>query len=210
MSSSPPETDSETDACTAVATPSNSSPLDESSGSIAPRRWLLFWLIALGGMAFDLTTKTIIFERVGPPPSVAVSIVHNVLELRTSYNRGALWGLGRNLPNSPLFFAGLSIGAALAILYYLFVMGAARDRRLTVALGLIMAGALGNCYDRLFLGQVRDFVHFHVDPIGFDCAIFNFADNMLIAGAVILMLLAFRPDAAPAELDNPEPIHQTS
>ena len=73
-----------------------------------------------------------------------------------------------------------------------------------------MAGALGNCYDRLFLGQVRDFVHFHVDPIGFDCAIFNFADNMLIAGAVILMLLAFRPDAAPAELDNPEPIHQTS
>ena len=47
-----------------------------------------------------------------------------------------------------------------------------------------MAGALGNCYDRLVLGHVRDFVHFHVDPIGFDCAIFNFADNMLVAGAV--------------------------
>ena len=98
----------------------------------------------------------------------------------------------------------------MAILYYLFVMGAARDRRLTVALGLIMAGALGNCHDRLFLGQVRDFVHFHVDPIGFDCAIFNFADNMLIAGAVILMLLAFRPDETSVELEKAEPITQTS
>ena len=67
---------------------------------------------------------------------------------------------------------------------------------LTVALGLIMAGALGNCYDRLVFGHVRDFVHFHVDPIGFDCAIFNFADNMLVAGAVTLVLYAMRPEKA--------------
>ena len=57
---------------------------------------------------------------------------------------------------------------------------------------------------------MRDFVHFHVDPIGFDCAIFNFADNMLIAGAVILMLLAFRPDETSVELEKAEPITQTS
>ena len=37
------------------------------------------------------------------------------------------------------------------------------DRVLTIALGLIMAGAMGNCYDRLVFGHVRDFVHFHVD-----------------------------------------------
>ena len=65
-------------------------------------------------------------------------------------------------------------------------------------LHLAMAGALGNCYDRLVLGHVRDFVHFHVDPIGFDCAIFNFADNMLVAGAITLMLLALRPEPTPA------------
>ena len=69
--------------------------------------------------------------------------------------------------------------AALVIFYYLFVLGAAASRVLTVALGLIMAGAMGNCYDRLVLGHVRDFVHFHIDAINFDCAIFNFADNML-------------------------------
>jgi signal peptidase II len=72
---------------------------------------------------------------------------------------------------------------------------------LTVALGLIMAGAMGNCYDRLALGFVRDFVYFHVDAIGFACAIFNFADNMLVIGACTLVVYALRPEKSPP----PEP-----
>lgn len=162
--------------------------------SVGWTRWALFWTIALGGAAFDLATKAIVFSRVGPPGSRPVSLIPNILELHTSYNRGALWGFGRSLPNSSLVFAGLSVIAALAIVYYLFVYGGASDGRLTAALGLIMAGAIGNCYDRVVLGHVRDFVHFHVDPIGFDCAIFNFADNMLIAGAVVIMFLAVRAE----------------
>jgi len=186
--------------------------------SVGWKRWVLFWTIALGGAAFDLTTKTIVFNRIGPPPSPAVSLVTNVLELQTSYNKGALWGMARNVPHSPKIFAVLSVIAALAICYWLFVRGAATDARLTAALGLIMAGALGNCYDRLVLDQVRDFVHFHVDPIGFDCAIFNFADNMLVAGAVALMILAFRTDApekitsdsSPEEIEAPVPSTSSS
>jgi signal peptidase II len=174
--------------------PARSEAGDASTG-VGPARWILFWAIALGGMAFDLATKSIIFARIGEPPSAPVTLVPNVLELHTSYNPGALWGLGRALPYSSQFFAGLSIAAAMAICYYLFIRKAAADWRLTAALALIMAGALGNCYDRLVLGHVRDFVHFHVDPVGFDCAIFNFADNMLVAGAIALMLLALRPDA---------------
>jgi signal peptidase II len=167
----------------------------DRSSSFGIGRWCLFWGVALGGMAFDLTTKSVIFDRIGPPPARAVQIIPNILELHTSYNPGALWGLGRNLPNSSLFFAAMSIVAAILICWWLFVRRAAADRWLTTALALIMAGALGNCYDRLVLGHVRDFVHFHVDAIGFDCAIFNFADNMLVAGAIILMLLALRPDS---------------
>ena len=93
--------------------------------------------------------------------------------------------------------------AAVFICYWLHVRGGATDRLLTTALALIMAGALGNCYDRLVFGYVRDFVHFHVDPIGFDFAIFNFADNMLVAGAVLLMLLALQPEP-PEPPESPE------
>jgi signal peptidase II len=162
------------------------------------RRWLLFWLIALGGAAFDLGAKAIVFERIGPPPKAPVPLVAGVLELQTSYNPGALWGFGRSFPHSSSIFAGLSILAGLAICYWLFVRRAAASLVLTIALGLIMAGAMGNCYDRLVFGHVRDFVHFHVDSIGFDCAIFNFADNLLIAGAISLVLFALRPESAPA------------
>ncbi len=167
-------------------------------------RWLLFWAIALGGAAFDLTTKAIIFDRVGPPLSPPVTVVPGILELQTSYNTGALWGIGRNLPYSSTIFAGFSIIAALAILYWLFVRGAAASLPLTIALGLIMAGALGNCYDRLVLGHVRDFAHLHVDSINFECAIFNFADNMLILGAIVLVFFALRADA-PSAVDAPVP-----
>ena len=163
--------------------------------SVPMRRVVLFWTIALGGAVFDLSTKAIAFQRIGEPrEGVVRTVVPNVLELQTSYNTGALWGFGRAWPYSSTVFAGLSVVAAVGIWYWLFVKGAAVDGRLTVALAFIMAGALGNCYDRLVLGHVRDFVHWHIDPIGFDCAIFNFADNMLVIGAVALMLLALRPE----------------
>jgi signal peptidase II len=182
-----------------------------SKGLAGVPRWFVFWAIALGGAGFDLATKALAFHRIGPPGSRPVTVLPNVLELQTSYNPGALWGMGRNLPHSSLIFAALSVVAALAICYYLFVQGAAADRRLTIALGLIMAGAMGNCYDRLRLGHVRDFVHLHIDPIGFDCAIFNFADNMLVGGALFLMLVALRPDppARQAEICSPsaESVH---
>lgn len=169
---------------------------------VDPSRLLLFGCIALGGLAFDLVTKSMVFARIGPPAPRIVSLVPRVLELQTSQNTGALWGFGSWLPFSSQIFAGLSVVAAIIICYWLFFLGAASSRVLTIALGLIMAGALGNCYDRLVFGHVRDFVHFHVDPINFDCAIFNFADNMLVAGALTLVFYAMRPDA---EVKPPSP-----
>ncbi len=172
-------------------------------------RWFVFWVIALAGAGFDLASKRAIFERVGEPGSPAVSLIPDVLELRTSHNKGALWGFGKNFEYSAQVFAGLSIVAALGIVYWLFVKRAAVDAWLTAALALIMAGALGNCYDRLTLGYVRDFVYFHIDPLHFEFAIFNFADNMLVAGAILLMLLAIRPEKNEADHVAPAPKLET-
>ncbi len=183
--------------------------------STLARRLALFWAMALGGAGFDLATKAVAFDRLGEPGMRGpLSVVPDFLELRTSYNPGALWGLGKNWPYSSQLFAGLSVAAAVAICYWLFIRGAAADRRLTAALALIMAGALGNCYDRLMLGHVRDFVHWHIDAIHFDCAIFNFADNMLLLGAGSLMLMALRPDPppepAPGEIREATPVETAS
>lgn len=171
-----------------------------NEGQVPKSRWVLFWTIAIGGATFDLVSKALVFEWVGPPGSPPRSLIPPVLDLRTSFNQGALWGFGKSVPHSSLIFAALSIVAIVAICYWLFVKKAASDWRLTAALALIVAGALGNCYDRLVHGHVRDFVHFHVDAINFDFAIFNFADNMLVAGAACLIVLAMR-----ADLQEPAP-----
>lgn len=163
---------------------------------------LLFWGIALGGMAFDLATKTAIFAQV--PYQSTRPVIEGMLELHPSHNKGALWGMGSDLPYSGYVFAALSVLAGAGICWYLFVKKAAEDARLTAALALIMAGAMGNCFDRLVYGYVRDFAHLHIDRIHFDCAIFNFADNMLVAGSIFLMVLALRPEA-PAETKEPSP-----
>ena len=163
-------------------------------GGVGPVRLFLFCSIALGGFVFDNATKALVFARIGPPPAQAVPVIPRILELHTSQNTGALWGWGAGLPYSSQIFAALSVVAAIIICYWLFFLGAARSRVLTIALALIMAGAMGNCYDRLVFGYVRDFVHFHVDSVGFDCAIFNFADNMLVAGALTLVFYAMRTE----------------
>ena len=41
----------------------------KDEGRVGSRRWLLFWSIAVGGTAFDLVTKSIVFSRIGPPPA---------------------------------------------------------------------------------------------------------------------------------------------
>ena len=150
-------------------------------GTVGLGRWVLFWAIALGGTSFDLVTKSIVFARVGPllrrrfrSSLVSWSCTPVTIRVHFGDSAPACPAAARSSPASRW-------SRRSSFAYWLFFLGAAASSVLTVALGLIMAGALGNCYDRLVFGYVRDFVHFHVDPIGFDCAIFNFADNMLVA-----------------------------
>ena len=80
-------------------------------------------------------------------------------------NHGALFGFGRNyktLANG--IFALISFFAAVAIVLWSSYRTTASDRWLCVALGLILAGTLGNFYDRLVFNGVRDFLHWMITP----------------------------------------------
>jgi lipoprotein signal peptidase len=91
----------------------------------------------------------------------------------------------KTLANS--LFAAVSIAAALAIGYWSARPQTSRDFLLSGALGLILAGTLGNLYDRLIFGGVRDFLHF----FWFQFPVFNVADSCLVFGAGLLLLQAF-------------------
>ena len=184
-------------------------------------RYIVFALLAGGGLFWDLWTKHAVFADLGYPGGGYVERPfegqHSLFDfpphregesspyldegwitarLFTSFNQGALWGIGQGWT---WVFALLSVVAAIGVFYWLFVYGAAISKWLTVALSLIMAGTLGNLWDRVGLhgcevnGQllfaVRDFLLFTFGE--YNWPVFNFADVFLVTGAIVLVLQSF-------------------
>ncbi len=192
----------------------NSSAAKAAAAHAVPRsRYLIFLALAVGGCALDLVSKAWIFNRLSMPAlrggrwSPPIWLFDEVFGFETSLNEGGVFGLGQG---HVLVFAALSVVAAIGVVYWVFSARAARDLHLTVALGFVLAGILGNLYDRLGLHgltwaeglekhkmgdpvyAVRDFLHFKIDAIGFDWPIFNLADSWLVCGAILLAWHAFR------------------
>jgi signal peptidase II len=174
-------------------------------------RYAVFLSLAIGGCLIDLATKRWMFAWLGmPDPHQPPSwLWDGVFGFQTSLNEGALFGMGQGMR---LVFVALSIAAALGITYWLFAAGAARDLLLTMALACVMAGILGNLYDRLGLpgltwdaNSVRSAVQQHRvgDPVyavrdwallmigRFHWPNFNVADSLLVCGAGMLILHAY-------------------
>lgn len=104
-------------------------------------------------------------------------------------NHGALFGFLRNYETGAnLLFAGISLVAAVAITIWGSQRRTRQDIWLCSSLGLILAGTVGNLYDRLIFNGVRDFLHWN---LWFDWPVFNVADCCLVVGAAMLLLQSF-------------------
>jgi signal peptidase II len=173
--------------------------------SVPRNRYVWFGLLAVIGLAIDLGSKQLVFGDLGyPGESRAEGFFGGWLTVRflTSINEGALWGMGQGYT---WLFALLSVVAIAGVSVWLFVYRAARSLWLTIALGLIMAGTLGNLYDRLGLHGwlrtdgtaiygVRDFLAFTFGTYNYP--IFNGADCFLVTGAIMLAIQSFRTEEA--------------
>jgi signal peptidase II len=139
---------------------------------------------ALLGIGLDQATKALmVATREGKPP---VRLIGHVLTIDVSRNPGAAFSFA---PAATVLFTCVAVAVAALI-----VTRAARLRSTgwAAALGLLLAGAIGNLSDRLLRapgigrGAVVDFIdlqHF---------AVFNIADSCLTCGAVLAVLLSLR------------------
>jgi signal peptidase II len=163
-------------------------------------RYLIFFGLAIVGCSVDLWTKQAVFRWRGlPRPRNEWWIVQDHFGIETSVNPGALFGMGAG---GWWFFASLSVLALVGIFTWLFVFHAARDRWITVALGFVSGGILGNLYDRLGLAglpaplnhSVRDWILFEWPEIKLQIfnpwPNFNIADSLLVTGAIMLAVHA--------------------
>ncbi len=104
-----------------------------------------FWITAIIFVWLDLWSKHWAFSTI--KPHEPRSVIDGWLIFRRSLNDGAVFG---SFSGQTELFIVASI-LALAFVVYLFVQSPKRSFLLHIALGLILAGAVGNMYDRTFV-----------------------------------------------------------
>lgn len=106
-------------------------------------------------------------------------------------NEGISFGMFQGLPYGKWLLSGL----AFLITGFLFVwLLQTTSLLVSLALGLIIGGALGNTFERLIYGHVIDVLDFHV--YGYHWPAFNITDSAIMCGVVMLMFYEFfkRPE----------------
>lgn len=193
-----------------------------------PRAWASFVLIIVMGITLDLGSKWWCFEHVAEvpahpdpnevmllladdpakvglalPPHDPMPVIPGVLEFFLVLNPGAVFGAG---PGQRWAFISFT-AVTLLFAAYVFACWTRRGQWLTqTALALVIAGGVGNLYDRITLGVVRDFLHFFPDtnlPFGLRWPsgnaelwpyISNIADKFVLIGIAVLMVKLWRVD----------------
>ncbi len=124
-------------------------------------------------LLFDQLTKFLATKNL--PFNKSVPLIKGVFHFTLVHNRGAAFGTLKNQNNLFILTALFII-----ILICLNLDGRKHKKTYIFCLSLILAGALGNLIDRLFLGYVIDFLDFRIWPV------FNVADSAITVGAIIL------------------------
>ncbi len=131
----------------------------------------------------DLITKALINQRFLLGESM--ELIRGFFYLTYIHNTGAAWGI---FPNLTWFFNIVSFLGSIFFIIWLFKIP--REKILyRYSITLMLAGTIGNLYDRFFLKYVRDFLDFKI--FGYDFPVFNIADSALTIGVICLFLLAW-------------------
>ena len=88
-------------------------------------------------------------------------------------------------------FLSIVSAAAIGVMIY-YVLNKDCSKLMRFALALMIGGAAGNLFDRLFLGYVRDFLDFII--FGYDFPIFNIADSALTIGVILLFIASMKEE----------------
>jgi signal peptidase II len=156
-----------------------------------PRR--LPWLLGLSALIIlaDRISKTWVAAHI--PMGGIIPVIPRVLGISHWTNDGAAFSLFADTASPQVvrrFLIGFTLLAALAVLIVLVRLGD-RFTLTTVALALILAGALGNVHDRIAYGSVVDFIEVHIFTYHFPD--FNVADSAVCIGACLLLLDSMLP-----------------
>lgn len=150
-------------------------------------RWAVFFALAAAVVVADQVTKAIVTGALRP--GEARPILDDVLRIVFSQNSGALFGLFKD---NAAMFGVVSLGVIGLIVFYHGRAGG--SSYMTITLGLLLGGAIGNMLDRLRLGYVVDFVDGGFGNVRWYT--FNVADAAISIAILLLLAASLWPSLA--------------
>ncbi|MBK8183092.1 MAG: lipoprotein signal peptidase [Candidatus Competibacteraceae bacterium] len=155
--------------------------------------WLSIAVIALDQLTKYLAETLLVMHQ---PVPVLPSF-----NLTLTYNTGAAFSFLAGAGGwQRWFFLGLGFAVSAGLLAWLYRLKS-NEKWLAAALSLVLAGALGNLIDRLWLGKVIDFIELYYDRWYFP--VFNIADIAINIGAALLIIDSLRSK-------RPDPVENTT
>jgi signal peptidase II len=146
------------------------------------RKWLLFALLIL---IADQLSKDWIIKMLSFGESIAITSFFNVVLV---YNTGAAFGLLANAGGWQ-FYVFVALALSASVFMVVLLRKHHQDKRLALALSLILSGAIGNVIDRFIHGHVIDFIDLYYQHYHWPA--FNIADSAICIGAILLVIDSF-------------------
>ena len=151
--------------------------------------WRWWWLILLL-IVLDQASKQWVLHAIPYQGSIPLL---PVFELAHVYNRGAAFSFLSDAGGwQRWFFTGIAVVISTVIAVWLSRVGRAQ-LKLSLALSLVLAGAIGNLIDRVIYGYVIDMLHVFYKSWSYP--VFNLADSVIFIGAVLLIWDSFSSNA---------------
>ena len=148
--------------------------------------WARWLLVSAGVVILDRATKIGITSTFAPGEARDLL---PFLKIVLVYNSGAAFSLLADASGwQRWFFTGVAVAISIGIVWML--RHGRNDRLASLALALVLGGALGNLWDRLAVGRVVDFVVAHAGVHAFPA--FNVADSAITIGVALLILDGLR------------------
>lgn len=147
-------------------------------------RNLFILILIVSTIGCDQISKSIVRQRIDY--NTQINVISDYLVLTKVENTGAFLGLGNGIPR-PIYKILMIILPLLVIGYTLIYMFTKNNisKLFIFGVSFIIAGGLGNIYDRIVYGSVTDFIH--IDFVVFQTGILNMADLAVTTGFFIVM-----------------------
>ncbi len=170
----------------------DSATMTYSTTKAEPQRSAVPWLLGITVLAIIADRLTKLWVNAHVPMGGGITVIDRVFRITHVLNTGAAFSLFGDTvtPYTRYGLIAFSVFAVVVVGTMLFKLGRTFSTT-TVGLALVLGGAIGNLYDRIWLHYVIDFLEVHI--ISYHWPDFNVADSCICIGACLLLIDVLRP-----------------